>query len=739
MALVVALALTLLLGATGASRADEAPASGAGPGSPGNGPADRHAAAGGCFAVGRVDGAGAGVGPFAAPLRFVATDLGQYLLVEPGGEVLAAGDRGVVRVEAPSTAAEWVLLGPDGGAFTLRTAVGGRTLEVRGDGSTRLGAGPATPLHLRPAQGCAIWPDVDTGVTGPHLRGGSPIDEVQGYVDAHVHLTAFEFLGGRVHCGRPWHPYGVAYALRDCPDHALAQGRAALVENLTGSGDLLAAHDPVGWPTFRDWPAPRSLTHEQTYHRWVERAWRGGLRLLVNLATDNRVLCEVWPAKRNPCNEMASVRLQAQQLHQLERYVDAQHGGPGKGWLRIVGDPAEARRVMNEGRLAVVLGVEISEPFGCRAILDQSQCTEEQVEQGLDELVDLGVRHLFLVHKFDNAFGGVKGDRGTSGLLTNPGNVGSTGHLIDMRTCAPGAVPDNAQDLPIYGPPPHCNVRGATPLGLMAVDAVADRGLLLDVDHMSATTRDAVLDRLEARGYAGVVSSHGWADEPSLPRVLGLGGFVAGIAADSDDFVEYWRTVRQHVPEGRFFGFGYGADSNGLAGQGRARRGPDPVRYPFTGLGGTTIDRQVTGERTFDVTVDGVAHYGLYPDWIEDMRLLAGDAVVADLARGAEAYLRTWERATGIPSSPDGCLAAGAREQLRPGLAPEEVLAVAGQPRRRTASAFVYCDAVVRFDDGLRSVAVDEPVQAQSAPGLAAAVHHGAAAAARRAAPALWS
>ena len=42
-------------------------------------------------------------------------------------------------------------------------------------------------------------------------------------------------------------------------------------------------HDPVGWPTFNDWPHHKSLTHEQAYYRWLERAWRGGLRIFVNL------------------------------------------------------------------------------------------------------------------------------------------------------------------------------------------------------------------------------------------------------------------------------------------------------------------------------------------------------------------------------------------------------------------------------------------------------------------------
>jgi hypothetical protein len=47
----------------------------------------------------------------------------------------------------------------------------------------------------------------------------------------------------------------------------------------------------------------------------------------------------------------------------------------------------------------------------------------------------------------------------------------------------------------------------------------------------------------------------------------------------------------------------------------------------------------------YDVNTDGVDHYGLYPDWIEDLRLVAGQGIVDDMANGAEAYLRMWARA----------------------------------------------------------------------------------------------
>ena len=38
-------------------------------------------------------------------------------------------------------------------------------------------------------------------------------------------------------------------------------------------------------------------------------------------------------------------------------------------------------------------------------------------------------------------------------------------------------------------------------------------------------------------------------------------------------------------------------------------------------------------------------HYGLYPDWIEDLRMVAGQGIVDDMANGAESYLQMWARA----------------------------------------------------------------------------------------------
>jgi hypothetical protein len=87
---------------------------------------------------------------------------------------------------------------------------------------------------------------------------------------------AFEFLGGELRCGRPWHPYGVEFALGNCEEEGQALNRFLEVP-LGGNPptDPVAEYDPVGWPTFNYWPRNRTLTHEQFYWRWLERGPRG--------------------------------------------------------------------------------------------------------------------------------------------------------------------------------------------------------------------------------------------------------------------------------------------------------------------------------------------------------------------------------------------------------------------------------------------------------------------------------
>ena len=68
---------------------------------------------------------------------------------------------------------------------------------------------------------------------------------MSGTIDAHTHVTAFEFLGGDFHCGRPWHPFGIAYAL---PRLRARTSRAPTGRSRASSTTAapLHAHDTAG-------------------------------------------------------------------------------------------------------------------------------------------------------------------------------------------------------------------------------------------------------------------------------------------------------------------------------------------------------------------------------------------------------------------------------------------------------------------------------------------------------------
>lgn len=699
-------------------------------------PQDRYAMAGGCYALRslkngrwltRLDSESeyrlsATSAATAEKFWFQATDLGRYLIWDTQKRFISSDDSLHAKsVTEPAATTEWDAAGNAKG-FTF-SASSGRALGTSPRGV--LVSNKRMPFTLQKVPGCARWPEVSINVSGPAFGGSTPYQEVRGYVDAHTHGMAFEFLGGDVHCGRPWHRYGVTYALKDCADHEVANGNGAVLENFLRNGTPNGSHDPVGWPTFNDWPAPDSLTHEGTYWKWLERSWRGGQRILVNLLVQNNKLCELYPLKRNSCDDMDAVRLQARDMREMERYIDAQYGGPGRGFYRIVTDPIQARQVINSGRMAVVMGIETSVIFGCTMKADMPACTTAQIDQRLDEVYKLGVRQMELVNKFDNALAGVAGDSGAIAPLVNSANFLETASFWNMQSCpgangvqdqsqitsAPGELP--AQDaifgaivklygagvpsVPLYPSGPTCNTRGLTALGAHLIKRLAQKHMIFDPDHMSVKARQQSMDLIESLRYPGVVSSHSWSTPDAYPRVYRAGGFITPYAGDSTGFVAKWQRHQTWVDPRFYWGFGYGADINGFGAQGNARGAgaSNPVSYPFKGLGGVTVDRQVSGQRTYNINTDGVAHYGLYPDWIEDLRRQGGNALADDMARGSEAYLQMWERGAGI--SNDACRQAAVRRSARSVLAiprgttAADVLKRAGIPHWRLGSLYQYC------------------------------------------------
>ncbi len=218
----------------------------------------------GCYMVRRASGAVLG------PFTMQATTLGQYLLYD--GNYLGAG---LTPVSAPSDSTVWRV---DGrlGSFTI----------------TNMGTGASLPVSFLAASGCPPYPEGQIDAAGPTFTGSSPEGQVNGTIDAHTHVTAFEFLGGDFHCGRPWDP---------------GPGRGGRLLH----GDRAGLE---GWSAGDGHPARRqrgSLRADDDAPQSVQRHGRGA-----------------------PASARTSTALQD--------YIDAQAGGPGR--VSSGSSPTRSRR-----------------------------------------------------------------------------------------------------------------------------------------------------------------------------------------------------------------------------------------------------------------------------------------------------------------------------------------------------------------------------------------------------------
>jgi microsomal dipeptidase-like Zn-dependent dipeptidase len=459
-------------------------------------------------------------------------------------------------------------------------------------------------------------------------------------------------------------------------------------------------HATEGYPEFTDWPnAWASSTHQTQYYRWLERAYRGGLRLVIQHATGNSVLCEFVTglraqSVRYSCNDMVSVDRQILEARNMERYIDAQSGGPGQGWFRIVESPAEAREVINSGKLAVVLGIEISNVFDCflTPTLNDPVCDLDHVRAQLDHYHDLGVRVLFPNHKYDNAFTPGDGARGIIEL----GNAVNSGHWSNYTLDCPPRNGADEGDLLLGGlnmpraefmsDPPfdfylfprapalsiaplltplmegpavgdYCQNGTLTTLGEQLFAEMMQRGMIIEIDHLPRKSYNRAFEILEANDYPAM-GTHGRTNNGRIYQIGGLSKTGFGRCADPNRVGSLGDSYRDRIAlitaNGGYPSEGFGFDLNGFAGSRRPRFGPNgcsqpqanPVTYPFTSYAGdVTFEEPQLGSRSVDFNTEGMIHLGLLPELIEDVRRDGvTDEDLEPLFRSAEAYLRVWER-----------------------------------------------------------------------------------------------
>ena len=338
--------------------------------------------------------------------------------------------------------------------FTLTTPTSNNRLATNGSGglvAVDPGSDPeAESFSFVPATGCMNFPEANSNYSGTPFSGTTTDGRVLGHTDAHIHISATEFLGG-AEWGRPYHKFGIEHALGACVPRHGPTGQQDTVGGLFSQDP--DGHATDGYPTFTEWPARNMLTHEALYWRWLERAWAGGLRVIVNDLVDNETLCELQRnavgEPQQDCNPMNNAGRQAGTMYGMQDYIDAQFGGRGEGFFQIVHTPDEARDVIADGKAAVVLGIEISNLFDCQLTYNPLRTTEPFQEPSsgvsatenryacttveghpnsiltqMQRVWDWGVRQIISIHEFDNAFGG---NGIFDGLILNLGNRENSG------------------------------------------------------------------------------------------------------------------------------------------------------------------------------------------------------------------------------------------------------------------------------------------------------------------------
>jgi len=630
----------------------------------------------------------------AARFFFKPTSFKRYLLTDKSGRYLASHLPAEISSGTYAGAfAEWKIFAHDAGdgelVYELKATKLNRTLRhSKWNGRLYLfdllnlaNFNSESKFELVPLNDCKPFPEAEINAvknTVPE-QDQSVSDPVKGFADSHAHITAYEFMGGKMLHGAPFHKYGIESALNDSKGVHGPEGALDIIGNLMGYNDVNHRYDTRGYPDFPFWPNRRQISHQQSYYKWIERAHKAGLKVMVNYMVENEVLCNaqktINPASwlnPNNCDPMASVELQIQRLHEMQDYIDAQEGGPGEGFFRIVTSAAEARQVIHDGKLAVLMGIEVSELFKCGLKDPESSCTEETIDMSLQYYYDAGIRVLYPIHRFDNRFGGGQ----LEGGFLNLGQFLSTGYFFETKECDPDVGGKHMEsgfpligDLPVFkeildgiGLNPtydesrrHCNQYGLSELGEHLINRMIDIGMIIDSDHMSADATITLLDIAESRQYSGVVTSHGFT--PKGPngqvnhiqdRIAKLGGMMSIYNTSANSLnaqIKQFITLQKKYPH--LVGAAFSTDVGGIATQAgsRGESAPDPVQYPFTSFDGKyTFDKQKTGNRIFDYNKEGLAHYGMLADHLEDIRNIADEEVYESVLNSAEAYIQMWER-----------------------------------------------------------------------------------------------
>jgi microsomal dipeptidase-like Zn-dependent dipeptidase len=451
-------------------------------------------------------------------------------------------------------------------------------------------------------------------------------------------------------------PFGGHFGL-DCGDTIREQVIHGLQKKLQLDHDVDG--DAHGAPDFTQWPTWWDVTHQKMWVDWIRRTYLGGLRVMVLLATSNKTLGDMTAGPGDfPTDDKSSADLQ---LTEATAFV-SRHSD----FMEIARSPSDLERIVRANKLAIVLGIEVD---NIGDFNKANPLTETQITAEIDRLFQQGVRYIFPIHVLDNPFGGTAAYED----LFNYSTFREAGHWWSLE-CADSSIGYSFKPVgdaalffaklfkleagfafsspPAYSacPSGQRNTLGLTPNGLIAIKQMMRHGMLIDIDHMSELAQSGAI-ALAANigsgyplnsGHSGLRGNNGTERNmtsnqyAAIARLHGMAG-IGSVDLDAYQWVQMYQKVLQAMGPGAVAGFG--TDTDGLQPGMPPRRGSS-VRYD------ESFPRSRLGTREWDYNTDGVAHYGMLPDFLADARTAPGgkDLVDANLMLGADYFLQTWKK-----------------------------------------------------------------------------------------------
>ena len=270
------------------------------------------------------------------------------------------------------------------------------------------------------------------------------------------------------------------------------------------------AKQPNRW-----WPHYADGSHAQTHVDQLKKAYQDGLRILLATAVSNQALCVLTSdntTRIRQCDDMDSAKAQLKALRDFDEKHD---------WYQIARDPWEARKIIHAGKLAVVLGVEVS-----NLMPNAHGPWEEQ----LDELYDMGVRSIELAHEADSRFSGNAHQHGRIFKILNSvkrfsrplqlARLPMVKHAVETVEAGNATTPEEFFEFlhktrnPKFCAPAYrdqgidCNKVGLSFEGERLVKKLMEKKMLIPLDHISRKSRKQVFALAQENKYYPLYATH---------------------------------------------------------------------------------------------------------------------------------------------------------------------------------------------------------------------------------------